>query len=81
MIERIKQHTYRQIYGNSFFWCTYAGQEIDLVQEREVKLFGYELKWSENKPTYPPQEWSKGYPGAEFAVTNPSNYLDFLLAE
>jgi predicted AAA+ superfamily ATPase len=81
MIERIKQRTYIPIYGNAFFWRTYARQEIDLVEEREGRLFGYELKWSENRPVFPPKDWLKGYPGAEFTVVNPSNYLDFLLAE
>ena len=81
MIERIKQRAYIPIYGNTFFWRTYAGQEIDLVEEREGRLFGYELKWSENKPIFPPKDWLKGYPNAEFTVVNPSNYLDFLLTD
>jgi predicted AAA+ superfamily ATPase len=55
MIEHIKQRSYIPINGNAFFWRTYAGQEIDLVEEREGRLFGYELKWSENKPIYPPK--------------------------
>lgn len=81
MIERNKQRAYLPIYGNAYFWRTYAGQEIDLVEEREGKLFGYELKWSENKPIYPPQAWVDGYPDAEFTVINPGNYLAYLLAE
>jgi len=33
--ERIKKCAYQDIYGTFYFWRTYDGQEIDLVEERE----------------------------------------------
>ena len=46
LMERLKRRQYQKIYASMYFWRTYSGQEIDLVEEREGKLFGYEIKWS-----------------------------------
>jgi hypothetical protein len=70
---------YASLYANVYFWRTYDRQEIDLVEEREGKLFGYECKWGTRKAVAPPRRWLSGYPNAEFAVITPNNYLDFVL--
>lgn len=75
--ERLKYHEYKQLYGNLYFWRTYNQQELDLVEERDGKLFGYEFKWTK-KTTAPPSQWSGSYPGAEYQVIHPENYLDFI---
>lgn len=77
-IERMKRRAYASIYANTYFWRTYDQQEIDLVEEREGKLFGYECKWSPRKAVSAPRSWFSAYPDAEFAVINPENYLDLL---
>ena len=77
--ERIKKCAYQSIYGSTYFWRTYGGQELDWVEERESKLFGYELKWSERKKEKPPKDWLKTYTNAEFRIINRENYLDFIL--
>ncbi len=78
-VERLKRRAYFPIYANIYFWRTYDQQEIDLVEEREGHLFGYECKWSLRKIPSPPKKWLNSYPNAEFAVVNPANYLDFIL--
>ncbi|MFH1635630.1 MAG: ATP-binding protein [Chloroflexota bacterium] len=80
-VERLKRRAYFPLYANAYFWRTYDQQEIDLVEEREGKLFGYECKWSPRKPPRPPQSWLSAYPEAEFDVITPDNYLDFVLPE
>ncbi len=75
--ERIKKCAYQDIYGSFYFWRTYDGQELDLVEEREGKLFGYEIKWSKEK-VKTPKDWGKTYKEAEYAVINKGNYLDFI---
>src|SRR3989344_5919643 len=45
IIERLKFRAYTGLYANAYFWRTWDGQEIDLVEERGGKLFGYEFKW------------------------------------
>jgi uncharacterized protein len=77
-IERMKQRAYASLYANAYFWRTYDQQEIDLVEERDGKLFGYECKWSARKAVSPPRSWLSAYPDAEFQVITPENYLDFL---
>lgn len=78
-IERLKRRAYAPLYANVYFWRTYDQQEIDLVEEREGKLFGYECKWSSKRPVPPPKSWSSTYQNAEFAVVTPDNYLEFVL--
>ena len=78
IIERLKKRAYKKIYANIYFWRTYEGQEIDLVEEREDKFFGFECKWSVKKKIKSPKEWLKTYPKAQFKVITPDNYLDFV---
>jgi predicted AAA+ superfamily ATPase len=81
LVERLKQRTYFGPYANAYFWRTYDQQELDLVEEREGKLFGYEFKWSTRKTVSAPRSWHGAYPNAEFQLITPENYLDFLLAK
>lgn len=76
-IERLKKREYKNIYANNYFWRTYDQKEIDLVEEREGKLYGFEFKWGEKRPK-PPEEWLENYDNAEFKVINKENYLDFV---
>ena len=78
-VERMKHRTYAAIYANIYFWRTYDQQEIDLVEERDGNLFGYECKWSSKKAGAAPRSWAATYPEAEFAVITPDSYQDFVL--
>lgn len=78
IIERIKKQMYRSIFSNNYFWRTYDQKEIDWVEEREGKLFGYEIKWG-NKKTKEPKIWRQTYPEAKFKIINRENYLDFII--
>lgn len=78
IIERLKKRLYKGIYGNQYFWRTYSQQEIDLVEERDGKLFGYECKWSDRKKATVPDEWVASYPKADFMLLTSQNYLDFI---
>jgi hypothetical protein len=77
--ERIKKCTYQSISGTTYFWRTYDGQEIDIVEEREGKLFGYEIKWSEKPKVKIPKDWLKTYRNAEFTFITCENYMDFII--
>jgi predicted AAA+ superfamily ATPase len=78
-IERLKRRAYTPIYANVYFWRTYDGQEIDLIEEREGRLFAYECKWAVRKPVTPPKSWTNTYPDAAFSVITPDSYLDLVL--
>ncbi|MFA4918743.1 MAG: ATP-binding protein [Thermodesulfovibrionales bacterium] len=77
--ERIKKCAYRNIYGSFYFWRTYDGQEVDLVEEREGKLYGYEFRWSAKDKMKTPKDWQKTYANAELKLINRENCLDFIL--
>lgn len=76
--ERLKKLAYDNIYGSLYFWRTYDGQEIDIVEERDGKLFGYEIKWKKDK-IKPPKDWLATYKNAEYKVISQDNYLDYVL--
>lgn len=76
--ERAKRNDYKDVYANYFYWRTYDQKEIDLVEERSGKLFGYEMKWGQAK-TKKPKEFLETYPESHFEVINKDNYLDFIV--
>ena len=80
VIERLKYHEYLRQSANAYFWRTYRQQELDLVEERQGRLFGYEMKWGKSK-VKPPTEWQAAYPEADYNVVNHQNYLGFIGVE
>lgn len=78
IMERIKKQSYLKISSNNYYWRTYDQQEIDWVEEREGKLYGYELKWNPEKRIKEPVAWSNAYPGSSFHLINNENYLEFI---
>lgn len=78
IIERLKKKNYKNIYSNNYFWRTWDQQEIDWVEERDGKLFGYEIKWNENKKPSAPKDWNQTYKNAFYKIINRKNYLDFV---
>jgi predicted AAA+ superfamily ATPase len=76
--ERLKKQAYRGIHADNYFWRTWDRKEVDFIEEREGRLFGYEFKWGSGK-IKPAREWLETYAGAEFAIVNSENYLDFVL--
>ncbi len=77
--ERLKKCAYKGISSSFYFWRTYDGHEIDLVEEREGRLFGYEFTWSGDKKGKMPRDWLNTYKNAGFMVINKENFLDFIL--
>lgn len=76
--ERIKFNSYTNYFPQYFFWRTYDGQEIDLLElNNKQKLVALECKWKEDKIKVPPA-FSKAYPTAKFTVINKENYLDWI---
>ena len=77
-MERVKRNSYLNHASNYYFWRTYQQEEIDLVEENTVKLFGYEFKWKK-KNSNAPKLWLETYENAEFKEINNENYLNFTL--
>jgi len=77
VVERIKKQSYHQIYSNNYFWRTWNQKEIDWVEERDGKLFGYEFKWK-SKPLKAATAWTENYPDASLEIIDKENYLEFV---
>lgn len=75
--ERIKKQEYTGLQANNYFWRTYDKKEIDFVEERGGKLYGYEIKFKPKKIS-PPKNWKEAYPNSEFYVIFQDNYLEFI---
>ncbi|MCX8012733.1 MAG: ATP-binding protein [Rectinema sp.] len=80
LMERRKYRSYRSINAAMYFWRTYQRKEIDLIEERDGRLFAYECKWSEKKKARLPAAWAAAYPDAAFQIINPENYQEFILS-
>jgi predicted AAA+ superfamily ATPase len=76
--ERIKFQNYSGMLVNNYFWRTYQQQEIDFIEEREGKLYAYEVKWNPTKKIKEPAKWKEGYPDSKFEVITPDNYLSWI---
>ncbi len=79
VMEKIKKDEYKESYGNLYFWRTYAGQEIDLIEDKDGQLRAFEIKWSQNFKKDAPKDWKKTYSESEYKVINRENYLEFLV--
>jgi len=75
--ERKKKLVYENKHANSYFWRTYAGSEIDYIEETQGKYFAFEIK-SGKKKVKIPKTWQEQY-GNDFQLINKENYLDFIL--
>jgi len=77
VMERLKRQEYLLEHANNYFWRTYSQKEIDFVEEREGKLFGYEMKWGAARAKAP-KGWLENYPNASWQVINRQNYLELI---
>ena len=77
VMERLKKSHYERSFKNFYFWRTYDQKEIDLIEEADGKLAGFELKYSK-RTVKKPEEFLNTYPGSTFEVIHRQNYLDFV---
>lgn len=77
--ERLKRNGYNEVYSNKYFWRTHDQQEIDYIEEREGKLFAYEMKFNKATKAKIPKAFSNTYPNNEFSMINKDNFEDFVL--
>ncbi|MDP2951389.1 MAG: ATP-binding protein [bacterium] len=76
-IERLKFLNNQNKQTNFYFWRTYDQKEIDLIEEKEGKIIGWEVKWSEQKYKTP-NDWLKAYPQANITLVNKENIFGIL---
>ncbi|MEZ4869037.1 MAG: ATP-binding protein [Caldilineaceae bacterium] len=74
IVEHRKWLAYQGALSTVYFWRTYTGAEIDLIEENEGALFGFEYKWRPQRVRQP-QTFLDAYPTATFTVVTPENFL------
>lgn len=77
ILERMKYREYNNIKANIYFWRTYSQKEIDYIEERDGKMFAYEIKLGKGKISNP-VEFINTYNNSQFEVINQENYLNFV---
>lgn len=64
---------------NAYFWRTYDQKEIDSIEERGGKLYGYEFKWQNSDVRRAVRrEFLENYPNSEIATIHQENFEEFL---
>lgn len=76
--ERMKNKYFNSESVEYYFWRTYDGQEIDLIEESGNQITAIEFKYSERNVKIP-RAFSETYPEASFKQVHKENYLQWLL--
>lgn len=76
--ERVKQNIYKDTFARIYFWRTKQRQEIDFVEEKDGKIFGYEFKWKAKSKIKLPETFVKTY-NAETKIIDRNNFRDFVI--
>ncbi|HEY4493351.1 MAG TPA: ATP-binding protein [Candidatus Paceibacterota bacterium] len=78
-MELFKKSNIEGRFDNFYFWRTHAGQEIDIIRERNGVLEPIECKWSGGQGAKLPKVWQEAYGNTPLTVVTKENYLDILL--
>jgi len=77
-VERRKANEYAGRGVNTYFWRTYDRKEIDCVEERGGRLYGYEFKWQGRTQKSAGREFIAAYSNAEVTTITRENFAAFL---
>ncbi len=81
LMERVKYNAYSQNAISYFFWRTYDGQEIDLIEKNlyNTHIEAFECKWNPLAKSKVPNYFQTNYPQVPVQVIHPDNYLSWIL--
>jgi len=75
--ERKKENIYKDTFARMYFWRTKQQQEVDFVEEKDGKIYGYEFKWKAKKVKLP-KTFTKTYK-AETKIIDRNNFREFVI--
>lgn len=75
--ERLKRTKNNRLRTNQYFWRTYDKQEIDLIEEDNKLIKGFEMKTG-SKVAKVPMAFARNYPNATFETINRENFLNYI---
>lgn len=76
--ERQKLLAYHGFYGQTYFWKTTRGQEIDYIEEIDGKIYPFGFKWNPNSKVRFPKSFQENYPPEKPMVIHRGNFLERL---
>ncbi|MFH1187445.1 MAG: ATP-binding protein [bacterium] len=76
--ERIKYLNNHSNLVNRYFWRTHSQQEIDYLEEKNLKISAFEFKWKNKKAIHAPKSFDTAYPNTPFSIITPENYQNFV---
>ena len=76
--ERQKLLAYHGFYGQSYFWRTSRGQEIDYIEEIDGKLYPFEFKWNPKAKVKFPATFQETYSAEKPRIIHRENYWEWL---
>lgn len=75
--ERLKQNAYKNLGAKIYFWRTKQQQEVDLVEEHNGEITGFEFKWNAKKKVRLPKTFVNEY-NAKQEIIDRSNFRKFI---
>ncbi len=79
ILERLKYKRYNNDFGSLYFWRTHTNKEIDLIEEKNGKIFATEIKFSNKKNPDCPNDFVNAYPNSSYKIVNPENFWNSLV--
>jgi len=78
IVEKIKFNNNHQKHRSTYYWRTYDGAEIDLIEVENEKISAFEFKWNPNKTARLPRSFAEKYDVQKFITINPKNFNELL---
>lgn len=77
IVEKIKHNSNTRRSVNNYFWRSYAGAEIDYLEETGGRITGFECKWSDSRYS-PPTSFGELYPSSSIQLVTKNNYRQII---
>lgn len=77
--EMLKRNELLDHPANYYFWRTYDGAEIDLVEEKNGVITPFECKWSSKRKRILPKIFKETYNNADLKIINPENFNHYFI--
>jgi len=76
--ERKKQNIYKETFARMYFWRTKQQQEVDFVEEKDGKIYGFEFIWKTMSKLKLPETFTKTY-NTETKIIDRNNFREFVV--
>jgi len=77
--ERIKMNQYSGKFAEYFFWRTYDGQELDMIERSDNRITAFEFKYSQKVKSRIPAAFATNYPETDVKFIHKLNIAEFVL--